>query len=80
MGVRKMRQVGQIACGAVGALLLSTPAFAQEGGAGLDLIDMFAQMGPVAWGVAIVLFIMSFWSVGIAIERIYTYNQARKQS
>jgi biopolymer transport protein ExbB/TolQ len=23
---------------------------------------------------------MSFWSVGIAIERIYTYNQARKQS
>ena len=79
MGVRKMRQVGQIACGAVGALLLSTPAFAQEG-AGLDLIDMFAQMGAVAWGVAIVLFIMSFWSVGIAIERIYTYNQARKQS
>jgi biopolymer transport protein ExbB/biopolymer transport protein TolQ len=37
-------------------------------------------MGPVAWGVAVVLFIMSFWSVGIAIERIYTYNQARKQS
>ena len=34
----------------------------------------------VAWGVAIVLFIMSFWSVGVAIERIYTYNQARKQS
>jgi biopolymer transport protein ExbB/biopolymer transport protein TolQ len=63
----------------VGALLLSTPAFAQEG-PGLDLIDMFGQMGPVAWGVAIVLFIMSFWSVGIAIERIYTYNQARKQS
>ena len=23
---------------------------------------------------------MSFWSVGVAIERIYTYNQARKQS
>ena len=79
MGARKMRQVGRIACGAVGALLLSTPAFAQEGG-GLDLIDMFSQMGPLAWGVAIILFIMSFWSVGIAIERIYTYNQARKQS
>ena len=78
MGARKMRQVGQIAWSRW-ALLLSTPAFAQEG-AGLDLIDMFGQMGPVAWGVAIVLFIMSFWSVGIAIERIYTYNQARKQS
>ncbi len=38
------------------------------------------RWAAVAWGVAIVLFIMSFWSVGIAIERIYTYNQARKQS
>ena len=80
MGARKMRRIGQIACGAVGALLLSTPAFAQGTGGGLDLIDMFSQMGPLAWGVAIILFIMSFWSVGIAIERIYTYNQARKQS
>jgi len=79
MEVRKMRQLGQIACGLSGAVLISTPAFAQES-AGLDLVDMFAQMGAVAWGVAVVLFIMSFWSVGIAIERIYTYNQARKQS
>ena len=37
--------------------------------------------GPgIAIAVAVVLFIMSFWSVGVAIERIYTYNQARKQS
>ena len=41
---------------------------------------MFAQMGPLAWAVAIVLFGMSFLSVGIAIERIYTFSQARKQS
>jgi biopolymer transport protein ExbB/biopolymer transport protein TolQ len=77
-----MRQFGQIVCGTAGIALLSSPAFAQEAGSGggLDLVDMFAQMGPVAWGVAVVLFIMSFWSVGIAIERIYTYNQARKQS
>jgi biopolymer transport protein ExbB/TolQ len=34
---------------------------------------MWEQMG-------IVLFIMSFWSVGVAIERIYTYSQATKQS
>ncbi|MGC4086078.1 MAG: hypothetical protein QM736_29140 [Vicinamibacterales bacterium] len=26
------------------------------------------------------LFIMSMWSVGVAIERIYTYSQAKKQS
>ncbi len=56
----------------------AAPAFAQE--AGLDFIDMFQQMGAVAIGVAVVLFIMSFWSVGVAIERIYTFNQARKQS
>jgi biopolymer transport protein ExbB len=79
MDVRKMRQIGQIAFGALALSLVSAPAFAQEG-AGLDIIGMFETMGYVAWGVAIVLFIMSFWSVGVAIERIYTYSQARKQS
>ena len=82
MKVRNMRQFGQIVCGTAGIALLSSPAFAQEAGSGggLDLVDMFAQMGPVAWGVAVVLFIMSFWSVGVAIERIYTYNKAKEQS
>jgi biopolymer transport protein ExbB/biopolymer transport protein TolQ len=28
----------------------------------------------------VILFIMSFWSVGVAIERIYTFTQAKKQS
>jgi biopolymer transport protein ExbB len=46
----------------------------------VDMVEMFQQMGVAAWAVAIVLFIMSFWSIGVAIERIYTYNQARKQS
>jgi biopolymer transport protein ExbB/biopolymer transport protein TolQ len=78
MGVQ-MRQLGQIASGALGLVLIGTPAFAQEG-ASLDILGMFETMGYVAWGVAIVLFIMSFWSVGVAIERIYTYSQARKQS
>ena len=81
MDVRKMRQ---IAFGVVGVLALSAPAFAQEAapaaGGGLDLYDMFAQMGALAWAVAIILFGMSFLSVGIAIERIYTFSQARKQS
>ena len=75
----KMRNFGRIVYAALAIVLLSTPAFAQES-AGLDLIDLFRTMGAVAWGVAIVLFIMSFWSVGVAIERIYTYSQARKQS
>src|SRR5687767_13664469 len=78
MGVRQMRQLGWIAGGVFGSVLFASPAFAQE--ASLDLIGMFETMGYVAWGVAIVLFIMSFWSVGVAIERIYTYSQARKQS
>jgi biopolymer transport protein ExbB/TolQ len=41
---------------------------------------MWEQMGFVAKAVAFILFAMSFWSVGVAIERIYTYAQASKQS
>jgi len=46
----------------------------------MDMVEMFRQMGLAAWAVAIVLFIMSFWSIGVAIERFYTFSQARKQS
>jgi biopolymer transport protein ExbB/biopolymer transport protein TolQ len=60
-------------------VLMSSPAFAQEGG-GLNLVEMFEAMGPAAWAVAIILFIMSFWSIGVAIERIYTYQKATAQS
>jgi biopolymer transport protein ExbB len=76
MESRKMRNLGRTASAALGMVLLRSPAFAQE----LDFIELFEQMTPVAWGVAIILFVMSFWSVGVAIERIYTYSQARKQS
>ena len=37
-------------------------------------------MGFIAKGVAFVLFFMSMWSIGVAVERIYTFGQARKQS
>jgi biopolymer transport protein ExbB/TolQ len=47
---------------------------------GLNVIDMWAQMGWLAKAVAFVLFFMSMWSFGVAIERIYTFAQARKQS
>jgi biopolymer transport protein ExbB/TolQ len=46
----------------------------------MDLVEMFEAMTIPAWIIAIVLFIMSFWSIGVAIERFYTYQQARKQS
>ena len=81
MEVSKMRQIARIACAGLGMVALSTPAFAQAAGAGgLNLIDIAQNMSGIAIAVAVILFIMSFWSVGVAIERIYTYNQARKQS
>ena len=46
----------------------------------LDLMHMWAQMGWVAKGVAFILIFMSMWSFGVAIERYYTFAQARKQS
>ena len=79
MEVSRMRQIAQIACAGIGMVALSTPAFAQAAG-GLNLIDIAQNMSGIAIAVAVILFIMSFWSVGVAIERIYTYNQARKQS
>ena len=50
------------------------------GEGGLDFVEMWNQMTWVAKAVAFVLFFMSMWSFGVAIERIYTFSQARKQS
>jgi biopolymer transport protein ExbB/TolQ len=46
----------------------------------MDLIEMWGSMGWIAKGVAFILFFMSMWSFGVAIERIYTFTQARNQS
>src|SRR6187401_3817818 len=46
----------------------------------MDLVHMWETMGIVAKGVAFVLVFMSMWSFGVAIERYYTFSQARKQS
>lgn len=46
----------------------------------MNLIEMWHEMGLFAKGIAYVLFIMSFISFGVAIERFYTFLQARKQS
>ena len=46
----------------------------------MDLIKMWGDMGMVARAIAFILVIMSMISFGVAIERIYTFTQARKQS
>ena len=46
----------------------------------MDLMHMWGQMGWVAKGIAVILVIQSMISFGVAIERIYTFAQARKQS
>jgi biopolymer transport protein ExbB len=46
----------------------------------MNLIEMWNQMGFFAKAIAFVLFAMSMISFGVAIERIYTFLQARKQS
>lgn len=46
----------------------------------MNLLEMWNQMGIFAKGIAFVLFFMSMLSFGVAIERIYTFIQARKQS
>jgi len=46
----------------------------------MTLIDLWNQMGWVAKGVAIILFMMSVWSISVAVERFLTYYKARKQS
>jgi biopolymer transport protein ExbB/biopolymer transport protein TolQ len=41
---------------------------------------MIEHMGGVAWATVITLTIMSVYSIGVMIERYYTYMQATKQS
>jgi biopolymer transport protein ExbB/biopolymer transport protein TolQ len=46
----------------------------------MDLMHMWSEMGWVAKAIGVILIIMSLSSFGVAIERIYTFAQARKQS
>src|ERR1041384_6574166 len=45
-----------------------------------DLRSMAEHMGGVAWGVVFVLAVMSIYSIGVMIERYYTFSQATHQS
>jgi biopolymer transport protein ExbB/biopolymer transport protein TolQ len=76
------RQLRQVVCAGFGVLAFAAQAFAQEAApeAGINWYEMMGRMSIPGIAVAVVLFVMSFWSIGVAIERIYTFNQARKQS
>src|SRR5450432_3650553 len=49
-------------------------------GINFDVRSLWANMGITAKIVMLVLFIMSAWSIGVMIDRMITYNAARKQS
>jgi biopolymer transport protein ExbB/biopolymer transport protein TolQ len=66
-------------------MLLQTQVWAflllQEGGAvAFDLVSMWNQMGWMAKGVVVILFIMSAWSIGVMIDRFLAFKAARDQS
>ena len=53
----------------------------QEAGApGWDFGHLWTQMGGLAKGVVIVMFLMSAWSIGVMIDRLMAFSAARKQS
>ena len=53
----------------------------QEGSAvSFDLMSMWNQMGWMARGVIVIMFVMSAYSIGVMIDRIIAYNGARNQS
>jgi biopolymer transport protein ExbB/biopolymer transport protein TolQ len=61
----------------VWALLLQAEGM---GAVGWDARALWAQMGWMARGVVVALFVMSAWSIGVMIDRIIAYSAARKQS
>ena len=52
----------------------------QEAAVGFDLLSMWSQMGWLAKGVVLILFIMSAYSIGVMIDRFMAFGGARTQS
>jgi biopolymer transport protein ExbB/biopolymer transport protein TolQ len=52
----------------------------EQGTIGWDPRALWSQMGPLAKGVVVGLFLMSAWSIGVMIDRLLAYSAARKQS
>jgi biopolymer transport protein ExbB/biopolymer transport protein TolQ len=46
----------------------------------VGFLQMWEQMGLLAKAVVVMLGIMSVWSIGVMIERYFTYRAARRQS
>ena len=59
---------------------LSRLALQAEPTMSFDLISMWHQMGPFARFIAIVLAVMSIYSLGVMGERLVTYSKATKAS
>ena len=55
-------------------------AFFQDQTPGFSPIDLWNNMGVLAKGVAVLLFIMSIWSLAVMIDRALYFSAARKQS
>ncbi len=47
---------------------------------GIGIVEMWEQMGVLAKLVVVLLGVMSVWSIGVMIERYFTFRKARKQS
>jgi biopolymer transport protein ExbB/biopolymer transport protein TolQ len=45
-----------------------------------SIVGMWNTMTPIGKGVVVVLLIMSAWSLAIAIERLWRFHKAKKQS
>src|SRR5688572_10527147 len=45
-----------------------------------SLVGLWSQMGWVARGVVIILLIMSMMSIGVTVERFFTFRKSRLQS
>src|SRR5262245_26396467 len=45
-----------------------------------SVVQMWGSMGFLAKGVVVVLGIMSIWSIGVMVERFFTFRAARNQS
>jgi biopolymer transport protein ExbB len=59
--------------------LAGAAAYYQEA-VGFDWVSLWRQMGWLVRFVVIIMFIMSAWSIGVAIDRYMAFTAARKQS
>jgi biopolymer transport protein ExbB/biopolymer transport protein TolQ len=52
----------------------------QESGSHMNILELWSHMGWPARAVAIILLVMSAWSIGVMLDRWLAFTAARKQS